>query len=130
MGIWNAPHTQPGHAKLAVKAAWEAQHKMAELCGSNQELGNIQFGIGINTGKALVGNVGSLGRVEYTVIGDSVNLASRICGVAPGKEILIGPETYNQTRDALKVEPLPPQLFKGKSQPIVVYRVEGWNDMF
>jgi adenylate cyclase len=128
MGVWNAPQSQAGHPQLAVKAAWEAQHKMCDLCTNNPELGNVHFGIGINTGKALAGNVGSLGRVEYTVIGDTVNLASRICSVAPGNEILIGPETYRQTEDVLEVEPLPPQMFKGKSQPIVVYHVKGWRN--
>jgi adenylate cyclase len=125
MGVWNTPKSQDGHAKLAVKAAWEAQQKMRELCGNNLEIGNVQFGIGINTGKAVAGNVGSSGRVEYTVIGDAVNLASRICSVAPGTEILIGPETYHQAQDSIEVEPLPPQMFKGKSQLIVVYRVKG-----
>ena len=62
MGVWNAPQTQTGHPMLAVKAALEGQQKMAELCGSNPELSCVQFGIGINTGKALAGNVGSLGQ--------------------------------------------------------------------
>jgi len=125
MGVWNAPKYQNGHPKLAVRAAIEAQRKMNELCGRNSDLTNVQFGIGINTGKAVAGNVGSSGRVEYTVIGDTVNLASRICGIASGKEILIGPETYQQIQGEIDVEPLPPQMFKGKSQPIVVYRVIG-----
>ncbi len=128
MGLWNAPKSQANHPELAVKAAWEAQAKMNELSKTVPELSNIQFGIGINTGKALAGNVGSSGRVEYTVIGDAVNLASRICSVAPGGEILIGPETCYQGQKFLELEPLPPQVFKGKSQPIVVYRVKGWHN--
>ncbi|HSW59114.1 MAG TPA: adenylate/guanylate cyclase domain-containing protein, partial [Dehalococcoidales bacterium] len=128
MGVWNAPQTQAEHPRLAVKAGWEAQSKMVELCACNTDLTGVQFGIGINTGKAVAGNLGSSGRVEYTVIGDAVNLASRICGSTPGREIMIGPETYRQTQDFLEVEALPPQLFKGKSQPIVVYRVKGWRN--
>jgi adenylate cyclase len=127
MGVWNTPQSQAGHPKLAVKAAMEAQSKMCELCSTNSELTNVQFGVGINTGKALAGNVGSSGRVEYTVIGDAVNLASRICSAAPGQEILIGPETYRQVQEYLEADALPPQIFKGKSQPIVVYRVKGWR---
>ena len=73
MAIWNAPQSQPEHALLAVKAAWEAQQKVAELKQSDSQLFPVQFGIGINTGIALAGNVGSVGRSEYTVIGDSVN---------------------------------------------------------
>ena len=126
MGIWNAPQTQADHSKLAVKAALEGQQKMSELCKNNPELSNVQFGIGINTGKALAGNVGSLGRAEYTVIGDEVNLASRICSVTPGGDIYIGPETYNQNEEYFSVETLEPQVFKGKTRPIQIYKVLGW----
>jgi adenylate cyclase len=125
MGVWNAPQSQPGHPAMAVKAAWEAQRKMEELGHSEPLLDGVRFGVGINTGMAVAGNVGSLGRAEYTVIGDAVNLASRICSVAPGGEILIGPVTYLQSVNVLDVEAQPPQMFKGKSQPIVVYRVKG-----
>jgi len=127
MGVWNAPQTQLDHPKLAVAAALQGQHKMTELCRANPELSNVQFGIGINTGTALAGNVGSLGRVEYTVIGDEVNLASRICSVTPGGDIYIGPETYRQVASSVNVEALEPQVFKGKTKAIVVYRVTGWS---
>jgi adenylate cyclase len=126
MGVWNAPQTQAEHSKLAVKAALEGQQKMSELCNNSPELSNVQFGIGINTGKALAGNVGSLGRIEYTVIGDEVNLTSRICSVTPGGDIYIGPETYNQTEQYFSVETLEPQVFKGKTKPIRIYKVLGW----
>ncbi len=125
MGVWNAPQTQAGHPMLAVKAALEGQQKMAVLCGSNPELSCVQFGIGINTGKALAGNVGSLGRAEYTVIGDEVNLASRICSVTPGGDVYIGPETRIQTEQYFSFEALEPQVFKGKTKPIVIYKVLG-----
>jgi adenylate cyclase len=125
MGVWNAPQSQPEHAWLAVKAAWEAQQKVAGLQQRSTELPAVQFGIGINTGLALAGNVGSAGRAEYTVIGDSVNTASRICSNTPGGEVWIGAETYNRTKDYLEAEELEPQSFKGKATPIVVYRVTG-----
>jgi adenylate cyclase len=126
MGVWNAPQTQAEHPKWAITAALEGQSKMAELCSNNPDLRNVQFGIGINTGKALAGNVGSQGRVEYTVIGDEVNLASRICSVAPGGTIYIGPETYQQTKQYFSADALEPQVFKGKTQPTRIYRVTGW----
>jgi adenylate cyclase len=88
-------------------------------------LPRIQFGIGINTGEAVAGNVGSLGRAEYTVIGDAVNMASRICSATPGGEVWIGPETYRLVRDYIKAVELQPQSFKGKAEPVAVYRVEG-----
>jgi adenylate cyclase len=125
MGVWNTPESQPGHARLAVKAAWEAQRIMNALPQIDPSLPRVQFGIGINTGKALAGNLGSSGRAEYTVIGDSVNVAFRICSGTPGGEIWIGPETYRQARDYLEVEELEPQTFKGKTEQVAVYRVTG-----
>jgi adenylate cyclase len=123
MAVWNAPQSQPDHALLAVKAAWEAQQKLAELRQRDNRPLPVQFGIGINTGVAVAGNVGSAGRSEYTVIGDSVNIASRICSSTPGDEVWIGAETYNQTKDYIETEKLEPQSVKGKAAPITLYRV-------
>ncbi|MFO7996326.1 MAG: adenylate/guanylate cyclase domain-containing protein [Dehalococcoidia bacterium] len=127
MAVWNAPQSQPEHALLAVKAAWEAQQKVAELQRSESRLLPVQFGIGINTGMALAGNIGSVGRTEYTVIGDSINIASRICSSAPGGEIWIGADTYNKTKDYIETVGLESQKLKGKSAPIAVYRVTAWR---
>jgi adenylate cyclase len=127
MAVWNAPQSQPDHALLAVKAAWEAQQKLAELRQRDNRPLPVQFGIGINTGIAVAGNVGSAGRSEYTVIGDSVNTASRICSSTPGNEVWIGPETYNQTKDYIETEELEPQHVKGKAAPVVIYRVTAWR---
>ena len=127
MAVWNAPYRQAEHARLAVKAAEESQQEIVKLQQDDPSLPRVQFGIGINTGEALAGNVGSLGRAEYTVIGDAVNLSARICGVAPGGEVWIGTETYRQAMDYLEVEELEPQTFKGKTDQVVVYRVIGWK---
>jgi adenylate cyclase len=127
MAVWNAPQSQPEHALLAVKAAWEAQQKVVELKQNDSQLFPVQFGIGINTGIALAGNVGSVGRTEYTVIGDSVNTASRICSSTPGGEVWIGAETYNQTKDYIETDKLEPQSLKGKAAPVMVYRVIAWR---
>jgi adenylate cyclase len=123
MAVWNAPQSQPNHALLAVKAAWEAQLRLAELRQKDNRPIPVQFGIGVNTGVAVAGNVGSAGRSEYTVIGDSVNTASRICSSTPGNQVRIGAETYNQAKNYLEAEQLEPQQVKGKAVPIVMYRV-------
>jgi len=123
MAVWNAPQSQPEHALLAVKAAWEAQQKLAELRQKDIRPIPVRFGIGVNTGIAVAGNVGSAGRSEYTVIGDSINTASRICSSAPGDEVWIGAETYNRTKDYIETEQLEPQQMKGKAEPITLYKV-------
>jgi len=127
MGVWNAPRSVADHARLAAKAAWEAQQAVATLNTGVPQCNCVQFGIGINTGKAIAGNIGAAGRAEYTVIGDTVNLASRICSVAPGGQVLIGPETYQRLRDIIEIEELGPQAFKGKGKPVPVYRIKGWH---
>jgi len=122
MAVWNAPQDQPGHALLAVKTALESQHAVSELAGDSSE--TLQFGIGVNTGSVVAGNVGAEGRTEYTIIGDAVNLAARLSS-APGGEVWIGAETYNQVKDTVDVEELEPQQFKGKAEAVRVYRVLG-----
>jgi adenylate cyclase len=127
MAVWNAPQEQTEHARLAVKAAWESQQAIVRMQEQDATLPKVQFGIGINSGEALAGNVGSSGRTEYTVIGDAVNLASRICSVTPGTEVWLGPETYRQIEEHIQADPLEPQAFKGKSELIRVYRLTGWK---
>ncbi|MDD5082125.1 MAG: adenylate/guanylate cyclase domain-containing protein [Dehalococcoidales bacterium] len=125
MAVWNAPQIQPEHAELAVKTASETQQKIAELRQNSPGLPHVEFGIGVNTGSAVAGHVGSLGRAEYTVVGDAVNLASRICSAAPGDQIWIGPETQRRVSQTVKCESLGPHTFKGKAVPVEVFRVIG-----
>lgn len=125
MAVWNAPQEQKEHARLAAKAAWEAQLGIAEIQKNDPSLPRALFGVGINTGQAVAGNVGSSGRSEYTVIGDAVNLASRICSGTTGGEVWLGPETYRQAKDYVEVTALEPQEFKGKSERVPVFRLNG-----
>ena len=127
MAVWNAPQAQKEHARLAAKAAWESQQAIVEMQAKDASLPRVQFGIGINTGEVLAGNVGSTGRTEYTVIGDAVNLASRICSATPGTEVWLGPETYRQIKEHIEAVALEPQAFKGKTENVVVFRLTGWK---
>ncbi len=122
MAVWSAPPAQPNHALLSTKAALEAQQAIRELQEKYPDLPKMEFGMGINTGEAVAGNVGSVGRTEYTVIGDAVNVASRLCAAAPGGKIWLGPETYNEVKAYVEVRELEPQYFKGKEKGIKVYQ--------
>ncbi|MBM4461790.1 MAG: adenylate/guanylate cyclase domain-containing protein [Chloroflexi bacterium] len=123
MAIWNAPQSQPEHAFLAVKAALESQKAIDELNRKSGHVSPVEFGIGINTGEATAGSIGSKGRAEYSVIGDTVNLASRICGAAPGGRVWIGWQSYKKVKENVVASQLEPQHFKGKEEAFAVYEV-------
>ncbi len=122
MAIWNAPREQPDHALLACRAALRAHEELAELRVSGPA---PQFGFGVNTGPALAGNVGAHGRLEYTVIGETVNTASRLSGVAGGGETWVGERTRELVAGIMEFESLPPQQLKGMAAPVAAYRLIG-----
>lgn len=115
------------HAITAVRVALEIQAKLKILKEkwSGEKKESLSIGIGINTGDAVVGNMGSAERMDYTIIGDNVNLAARLCSAAGGDEILISEATYEQVKDQIRSERLEPISVKGKAQPVSIYRVVG-----
>jgi len=120
MAFWNAPDDQPGHAASACRAALAAQDRLEHL----SDAPIARWGFGISTGVVLAGNVGSGKRLEYTVIGDSVNLGARLCGAAPAGEIWISANTCEQVKGLLDVEELPAQPIKGIERPVTAYRLK------
>jgi len=127
MAIYGAPIKEENHAEKALRAALEMQERMELLGRRLLELGiePIKIGIGINTGEAVIGNIGSLQRMEYTAIGDSVNLASRLEEVAKSDQILISESTYQVVKGIVKVRVLEPMAIAGKAELIQVYEVLG-----
>jgi class 3 adenylate cyclase len=125
MAMFGAPKPLEGHALKAVRAGLEMQKWMARWNDRRIARGLHSFysGIGINTGQAMCGKVGAQDRMEYTLIGEEVNLASRICGKAAPKQVLITKQTYDLAKDGIKVNELEPVTVKGLSYPIKVYEV-------
>jgi len=123
MAVWNAPVACQNHALFAIKAALTAQSAINGIAEQEPGMPRMEFGIGINTGKALAGNMGSQDRLEYTVIGDVVNTAARFADTAPGGKVWIGVDTLAQVQEHVEVRPLAPVLVKGKDKPIQVYEV-------
>jgi adenylate cyclase len=126
MAFWNAPHPQEGHALLAVRCAWEMIAKLPEIQAklAADGLPQIQYGIGVNTGAATVGIMGSKARHAYTALGDTVNTAARFCGAAGPTQILIGQTTFDQCKDYVAVDMVPGMQLKGKSaEKFTIYRV-------
>ncbi len=125
MAIFNALEPQPDHARRAVQAGLQMQSNPLQLnCDRTEHQETLYFGVGINTGHALVGNIGALQHYQYTAIGDIINVASRICGQARPTEVLMGANTFNHIGHEVDAESLPPMMLKGKSQPLTVYRVQ------
>lgn len=129
MAVFGAPIKSDNDEERAVMAAMEIQSGM-EKFNMERKLNNeeaISVGIGINTGEAVVGNIGSEKRMDYTVIGDTVNVADRIQSAASGGEILISTLTYKEVSDTFTCRKLPPITVKGRQKPIHIFKVTGYN---
>ena len=126
MALWGAPIPHEDDSDKAVQAAIGMQRALAALNVKWASEGRPQIGVGIglNYGEAFAGNIGSHLRLEYTVIGDVVNVASRLCSNAKGGEILISDPLYQTTREKPAVEAMEPLSVKNRAQPVKVWRVK------
>ena len=125
MVFFGDPETQPDHAERAVRAAVDMQKAVRQLDREWKARGDmpLQIRIGINTGEAIVGNMGSARRLSYTALGGNVNLAQRLEANAPVGGILISDRTQGQLAGALPTRLLPPIQIKGIDEPVAVYEV-------
>ncbi|MDP2932462.1 MAG: adenylate/guanylate cyclase domain-containing protein, partial [Chloroflexota bacterium] len=123
MAVWNVPVASEGHALLATRAMFSAQQAMKDLQEREMALPRMEFGIGINTGRAVAGNMGSEARREYSVVGDAVNTAARLAGLTPGGKVWIGADTLAQVKDCITARPLEPLSLKGKKELVQAYEV-------
>ncbi len=129
MAYWGAPTPMENHAAAAVNTALEIQEELKRFNESNhaRDYHKIQVGIGISSGEVVAGNIGladkKFQKTEYTVIGDYVNLASRLVDLAPPNEILISEHTYSILKDTINAQLLPAVTIKGKRDPIQIYKI-------
>lgn len=131
MALYGAPVAHPDHALRAISSAILMVEKLRAWNKerSAEKRLPIEMGIGIHTGLVVVGNMGAEDRLNYTVLGSSVNLASRLCGVAKPMQILISESTLNEknVKDSFHIEPLPAVSLKGFSEVINIYQINGFK---
>jgi class 3 adenylate cyclase len=126
MAVFNAPERQPDHAVRAVRLALDmhkAHHQVMARWKDKVPLPPI--GIGVSTGDTMMGNFGSMRRLEYTAIGADVNLASRLCGAALGDQTLISASTHALVKDSIVANPMPPMHLKGIEEDVRCWNVRG-----
>lgn len=125
VAFWNAPHDVPDHAERAVRSALRCQHKLAAMRPALRErIGRDLFmRVGLNTGHAIVGNMGSRSRFNYTMIGDAVNLSSRLEGVNKefGTYTMVSRDTREVLGSAFAARELGRIAVVGRGEPVTVY---------
>ncbi|MBA4379188.1 MAG: hypothetical protein C0393_00595 [Anaerolinea sp.] len=125
LALWNTPDPQPDHALRAVRAALSLLERSQQAYDCLEDGSQrLQFRIGVTTGEAMVGNVGTSELFNYTAIGDTVNLAQRLEVTAQPGQILIDQATYEIVADKVMANPLDPVQVKGRSQPVAIYELK------
>ena len=131
MAVFGTPAPDPQHAEAAVRAALDIQREMAKI-EAEKKPGELffQVGVGVNSGEIVAGNLGSPKRMEYTVIGDDVNVAYRLTSLAEAGEILISKQTYEsiQNKDGLSVADRGKVPVKGKKVEVGILNVLSWEE--
>jgi adenylate cyclase len=132
MAVFGAPVPTPDDAKNAVRAAVDMRRALAKLNERLVARGGqpLRTGIGIHTGEVVAGNIGSEQRMEYTVIGDPVNVASRLESNTKtlGVDVLISAATYEETKELIVARPVEELTVKGRAEPVMTYAVTGLSE--
>jgi adenylate cyclase len=129
MAVWGVPTPQENDTQRAVEAAIKMQQVLKSWNMEREAAGKepVYMGVGINSGPALAGNLGARQRMEYTIIGDNVNLASRIEGLTSKGQVLISESTMALVRGLVDAVELPPAKVKGKQHPVKIFEVRGFQ---
>ena len=123
LGVFGVPVYNKNHLERCVNAATEMQEEFLRASkNGNHFLARV--GIAINSGIVVAGNIGSQSKMEYTVIGDTVNIASRLNGLAKAGEIIVGNCSLDDLNTCANYDVLPPQIIKGRKDPVNVYKIK------
>ncbi len=125
MALYNTPLPQPDHALRAVRTALTIREALVDFHRQLDPLFRLDVNFGINTGKAIVGNIGTPDLMDFTAIGDTVNLASRLQGMSSNSQITISEETHRLVADAVNAERVGPRVVRGREEPVTTYLVLG-----
>ena len=121
MAIFNAPLPQPDHALRALRSAWALREALADYHAALPAHLRMEFGVGIASGEALVGNIGVLQLLHYTAVGDTVNLAQRLEELAGGGEILITESCFRAVSEEVEVTARGATAIRGRSEPVSIF---------
>ena len=127
MALFGAPVALPDGPSRAVECAVEMQRALRDFNRRRQAAGQapVSIGIGVNTGLVVCGAIGTSKTMQYTAVGDAVNLASRLCSLAKPGEILISAETASKLDNRFQMQQLPKVKVKGKKEPVLIFNVLG-----
>ena len=126
MALFNTPlNPQPNHAERAVRTGLAMKALLTDFHASISPDECLHFGMGIHTGEAVVGNVGSRVRKDYSAIGDAVNLAKRLQEGAKAGQLVMSGATYACVKDWVTVRPMPSTRVKGRETLVEIYEVLG-----
>lgn len=121
LAIWNAPAPQAEHTRLAI-------HGALALTAATRAVGDeLAYGVGVHTGEAVVGNLGSDRYMNYTAMGDTVNVAARLQSAAPSGEVVCSAAALAAAGPGIRTTPLGALAVKGRQAPVEAYRVEGFE---
>jgi class 3 adenylate cyclase len=123
MALYNTPLEQPDHALRAVLTALEIRDALQEFYQQFEPEHQMRINFGIHTGTAVVGNVGTNELMDFTAVGDTVNIAARLQGISADGQILISQATYEQIGDTVDVHPMGELSVKGRTGTVMTYEV-------